>query len=51
MLYWEDFTPGQVFELGSHAITRDEIIDLATRWDPQPFHVADTLPAGSRPSP
>lgn len=39
MLYWEDFAPGQVYELGSHTVTGEEIVEFASRWDPQPFHV------------
>jgi acyl dehydratase len=38
-LYFEDFQPGQVFELGSHTVTEEEIVAFARRWDPQPFHV------------
>jgi len=37
--YFEDFEPGQVVELGSHAVTEQEIVEFARRWDPQPFHV------------
>jgi len=39
--YFEDFTPGQVIELGRHTITRDEIIAFAKQFDPQPFHLDD----------
>jgi acyl dehydratase len=39
--YFEDFTPGQVIELGSHTITRDEILAFAKQFDPQPFHLDD----------
>src|SRR5215207_10341286 len=39
MRYFEDFEPGRVFELGEHRVTREEIVDFARRWDPQPFHV------------
>lgn len=39
-LYFEDFAPGQVFELGSFPpVTEDEIVAFARQWDPQPFHV------------
>jgi len=38
-IYLEDFTPGRVFELGSVEVTEEEIIEFATRYDPQPFHV------------
>lgn len=36
--YFEDLTPGLVFDLGSVAVTEAEIVDFATRFDPQPFH-------------
>jgi acyl dehydratase len=36
---WEDFEPGQTFELGSRRISSDEIVEFARLWDPQPFHV------------
>ena len=39
--YWEDFQPGQVRELGSTTVSRDEIIQFATQFDPQPFHLDD----------
>ena len=39
LLYFEDFQPGQVFELGSLTVSRDEIIDFAAEFDPQPFHL------------
>ena len=38
-LYFEDFTPGRVFDLGTVTIDRDEMIEFARRFDPQPFHV------------
>ena len=38
-LTFDDFEPGQVLELGSVAVTEDEIIEFARRFDPQPFHV------------
>jgi acyl dehydratase len=37
-LYFEDFEPGHVFELGSRRVTEDEIVAFARQWDPQPFH-------------
>ena len=36
---FEDYEPGQVHELGSVAVTQDEIVEFARRYDPQPFHV------------
>ena len=38
-IYFEDFTPGRVFELGSVEVSAEEIIEFATRFDPQPFHI------------
>lgn len=38
-IYFEDFTPGKVFELGAVEMTEDEIVEFATRFDPQPFHI------------
>jgi acyl dehydratase len=39
MRYFEDFTPGQVIELGQRTIDRDEIIAFARQFDPQVFHL------------
>jgi acyl dehydratase len=36
---FEDFQPGQVFELGSTSVTEEEIVAFARQFDPQPFHV------------
>ena len=39
-LYFEDFAPGQVYELGTYpAITEDDIVSFARQWDPQVFHI------------
>ena len=37
--YWDDYEVGQKFELGSTGFTADEIVDFATRYDPQSFHI------------
>ena len=39
MLYWEDFVVGQVDEFGDKLVTKEEIIDFARQFDPQPFHL------------
>ena len=39
--YWEDFAAGTVREFGGHTVTHDEIVEFATRYDPQPFHLDD----------
>lgn len=38
-LYFEDLTAGTVFDLGTVTIDREEMIEFARRFDPQPFHV------------
>ena len=37
--YWEDFTPGRVWEHGSRTLSAQEIIAFAREWDPQRFHI------------
>ena len=46
-LYWEDFTPGRMFEYGPRRITREEILDFAREFDPQPFHIDDAAARAS----
>jgi len=48
--YWEDFRQGEVTELGPLEVSREEILEFARHYDPQPFHVderaADEGPFG-----
>jgi len=37
--YFEDFSRGEVWEMESAPISKQEIVDFATRFDPQYFHV------------
>lgn len=37
--YLDDFEAGRSYELGSFTLTEAEIIEFATQFDPQPFHV------------
>jgi acyl dehydratase len=39
--YFEDYPAGEVLEVGDHLVTREEIVDFASRYDPQPFHLDD----------
>ena len=39
IIYFEDFRVGQVIELGSCTVSKDEIIAFARKFDPQPFHI------------
>ena len=47
-LFFEDFVPGEVIELGTYEMTEAEIIDFGRRFDPQYFH---TDPAAAVDSP
>lgn len=38
-MFFEDFTPGDVIELGTYEMTESEIVDFGRRFDPQYFHV------------
>ena len=38
LLHFEDFRPGQLFRLGRHTLSADEMIEFATEFDPQPQH-------------
>jgi acyl dehydratase len=37
--YFEDYTPGETVEFGEEQVTEQEIVEFATRYDPQPFHI------------
>lgn len=39
MRYFEDFVVGDKVMAGSIRVTREEIIEFAKRYDPQPFHI------------
>ena len=39
MLYFEDFAVGQSFATGRRRVDAAEIIEFATKYDPQPFHL------------
>jgi acyl dehydratase len=43
MRHWEDFQIYEVVEIGPITVTEEEIVEFATRFDPQPFHVDPEL--------
>jgi acyl dehydratase len=45
MLYLEDMKIGQKSSFGNYRVTRDEVIDFASKYDPQPFHLDDDAAA------
>ena len=46
-LFYEDFAPGRVFDLGVTAIDGDEMVGFAKRFDPQWYHVDPELATAS----
>jgi acyl dehydratase len=45
MIYFEDLPIGEETEFGSYDVTREEVIEFATKYDPQPFHLSDEAAA------
>nr|WP_265570426.1 MaoC family dehydratase [Sphingomicrobium nitratireducens] len=45
MIYFEDMDVGARHEFGSKTVSREEIVDFATQYDPQPFHLDDAAAA------
>lgn len=38
-MYLEEFKVGEIFKLGPISLTEEEIVEFATKYDPQPIHV------------
>ncbi|MEO6651318.1 MAG: MaoC family dehydratase [Ilumatobacteraceae bacterium] len=47
-IYFDDFSVGDEFELGSVEVSEADIVEFATKYDPQPFHI-DTAAAEASP--
>lgn len=47
MQYFEDIVVGARHRFGAREVTREEVIDFARRYDPQPFHLSDEAAAGT----
>lgn len=47
MQHYEDLVPGTVHRYGSYLVTREEVVDFARRYDPQPFHLSDEAAAAT----
>jgi acyl dehydratase len=45
MIYFEDLVVGAEREFGSYEVTREEVIEFASKYDPQPFHLSDEAAA------
>ncbi len=47
MIYFEDLEVGAETYFGSYEVTREEVLDFARKYDPQPFHLSDEAAAGT----
>ena len=45
MIYFEDLVVGAEREFGTYEVTREEVIEFARKYDPQPFHLSDEAAA------
>ncbi|MBY8822745.1 MaoC family dehydratase [Sphingomonas colocasiae] len=45
MQYFEDIEVGSKTQFGRYEVTRDEVIEFARKFDPQPFHLSDEAAA------
>ena len=41
MIYFEDLEVGAETYFGSREVTREEVLEFAAKYDPQPFHLSD----------
>ena len=46
--YFEDYTPGHIYEFGTISVSEAEIIDFARKFDPQYFHIDSEKAKASR---
>ncbi|HET9639714.1 MAG TPA: MaoC family dehydratase [Allosphingosinicella sp.] len=45
MIYFEDLEVGRETEFGRYEVTREEVLEFARKYDPQPFHLSDEAAA------
>jgi acyl dehydratase len=45
--YFEDIEVGRTASFGRYHVTREEVIDFASKYDPQPFHLDDDAAAAT----
>jgi len=41
LIYFEDLVVGEETLFGHYDVTREEVLDFARKYDPQPFHLSD----------
>jgi acyl dehydratase len=47
MRYFEDYQISEQTDIGSYLLTKTEIIEFASKWDPQPIHVDESAAKNS----
>ena len=47
MRYFEDYEEGRIERFGAYRVTREEVIEFASKYDPQPFHLDDDAAAAN----
>ena len=47
MRYFEEYEEGRIERFGAYQVTRKEVIDFASKYDPQPFHLDDAAAAAN----
>jgi acyl dehydratase len=45
MKFFEDYEVGSIEKFGTCLVTREEVLDFARKFDPQPFHLSDEAAA------
>ena len=45
MIYFEDLEVGSTSKFGRYVVTREEVMEFAQKYDPQPFHLDDEAAA------
>lgn len=45
MRFYEDYEQGMVERFGAYHVTREEVLEFASKYDPQPFHLDDAAAA------
>ena len=39
LLHYEDFPVGTVIPFGTYHLSKEQVIEFASEWDPQPMHL------------
>jgi acyl dehydratase len=47
MPYFEEYDEGRIERFGAYRVTREDVIEFASKFDPQPFHLDDAAAAAS----